>query len=231
MLRNSTIRGRYKVEAFTLIELLVVIAIIAILAALLLPTLGRSRDLSKRIACASQLRQIGIALSLYVDENRKYPLDQPDYEHYWERLILPSMDMTNKLYFCPALRLSRAVIRHNLSYGYNIVGTGNGNGGDPQGGILGLQYGNVGLSESALASPCNMIAIADMMELGSNDGDIAANSIENDDWIADRHNHGGNVVFCDDHVEYDKQVNWMHADETHRHKWNHDNQPHPETWQ
>jgi prepilin-type N-terminal cleavage/methylation domain-containing protein len=68
-------RGR---AGFTLIELLVVIAIIAVLASLLLPALARAKQRSQRAACVSNLKQIGIAFLLYLDDHRDRFPDQRD---------------------------------------------------------------------------------------------------------------------------------------------------------
>src|SRR5262245_10651136 len=58
-------------RAFSLIELLVVIAIVAILAGLLLPTLGRARESSQKRICAGNIRQLALALSLYASDHQE----------------------------------------------------------------------------------------------------------------------------------------------------------------
>ena len=70
---------------FTLIELLVVIAIIAVLMGILMPVLGRAREVAKRSVCSNQMRQMGIALSTYAqayDFRLPYYDDQAIMERY-----------------------------------------------------------------------------------------------------------------------------------------------------
>jgi prepilin-type N-terminal cleavage/methylation domain len=98
-------------RAFTLIELLTVIAIIGILAAIIIPTVGRVRASAKSAACLSNLRQIGGALLLYANENgNAFPFGyRSDNYTYWHHelarytAVQPTSGkpLSSDVFFCP----------------------------------------------------------------------------------------------------------------------------------
>jgi prepilin-type N-terminal cleavage/methylation domain-containing protein/prepilin-type processing-associated H-X9-DG protein len=82
-------RGKHSAQAFTLVELLVVISIIALLLAILMPSLNAARERAKRVVCGSNLKQIGQGVLMYGSEtNGKLPNLQPSCDNYPWRTYL-----------------------------------------------------------------------------------------------------------------------------------------------
>jgi len=120
-------------------ELLVVIAILAVLAALLLPTLSSARSRAHMTTCKNHLRQMGLALQMYVhDYDGKYPYDRGtrdasqsagDYDtRWWWGKLLPyyPIKWTDRAYHCPGYKgaITQQIDRHEPlgSYAYNWRG-------------------------------------------------------------------------------------------------------------
>jgi len=115
---------RRTLRAFTLIELLVVIAIIAILAAILFPVFAQAREKARQASCLSNLKQLGTAVMLYVqDYDESYPLysTYPSEQLHWYDTINPyvkAADGKSSVFFCPSVSQRLAVV--NLSSGYAV---------------------------------------------------------------------------------------------------------------
>ena len=91
---------RQKKSGFTLIELLLVIAIIAILAAMLLPTLGQAKQRAWATACLSNVKQIGMASRMYADDNADALPRSAHQGASWVATLQPYCGGTN-LWRCP----------------------------------------------------------------------------------------------------------------------------------
>lgn len=136
-MRNPRHRWR---GGFTLIELLVVVAIIGMLVSLLVPALSKAREVARRSSCAGKLKQIGLAVHMYNDDNDGWMLPayvgipKWHYEKSWIYLLAPYLQMPvvngyykmDRFYQCPSDKEAYSITHsrtgnmpHYHTYGYN----------------------------------------------------------------------------------------------------------------
>ena len=128
MLNFSNSRTNANAKGFTLIELLVVIAIISILAAILFPVFARARENARKAACMSNLKQIGLGMAMYVQDNDEtFPVGWRDaaVDVYWYEVLQPYIK-NKQVFVCPTagqITDDSGNVQHSGGYGYNIGGT------------------------------------------------------------------------------------------------------------
>lgn len=131
-----------RARAFTLVELLVVIGIIALLIAILMPSLSKARQIAVRIKCATNLKNMGNAMTMYTQQYSYYPaatgFNGASPYAIWPTRLRPFLNKEQMIFWCPAQETG-------FQWQKNVKGTA----GAPQSGF-GYEEGEVLLSVSSV---------------------------------------------------------------------------------
>jgi len=172
-----------KKKGFTLIELLVVIAIIGIIASLLIPAVGKAREGGRRSACVNNLRQIGMGMSMYLDEHNFKFTPIVVGADWWYNYLDSYLDNRN-VWKCPDYKYHNYALYNFFSYGFNYQGLNT------------STAGWQGKDINTVLNSAQCIMVADTYPQSGNQAYcyVYKNS------IGYRHSNGTNVLFVDGHT-------------------------------
>lgn len=221
----------HRVSAFTLIELLVVIAIIAILAAILFPVFAQARDKARQASCLSNMKQIGTAMMMYVqDYDETYPSQDTTLPgviaDVWQFAVASYIsspppnwsDPTGNIFSCPSNEvvrgLSQTTVDRALLIGLDLAGkfrlTKRADGSYAYLANYTINDSIVGETGVTTLAAWDRPAEAYMVMEGNGDGDLDSNDVseentpgaKKDDQIFWGHADGMNITYADGHAKW-----------------------------